>query len=303
MSEDIGRKAILAVDREDILTLIHLFHEHAGYDINTTTTSTGYMSYQWTPWIAQFLGDTLLHIALKKNKFLSSNALILLNANVNITNYFKETTDSICRSKFGYSIHHMKAHAANNILPHIHLSDAKKLVSILPNIESLRRETLNLIDYGRLKNISMEKAISETATENIVDIVEGIRRNPLQTNRKISTLTNLKHLKWDVADLQQLAETLLNDVCITSVILSSINLNSSRLLMITPSLISMKNLKYLDFCQNCITDEDIISLSNSLEKREIGRPILRINLGGNRITHEGAQQLISKLGGRCSYLK
>ena len=189
MSEEIGRRAILAVDREDILALIQLF-DKTDHDINATTTSTGYLSYQWTPWIAQFLGDTLLHIALKKHKVLSSNTLLLLNANVNSTNYFKETTDSICRSKFGYSIHQMKTNAANNILPHIRLSDSKKLACILPNIESLRRETLNFIDYGRLKNTVMDMASSEAIQENIKDIVEGIKRSSMQSNKRISTLTN-----------------------------------------------------------------------------------------------------------------
>ena len=302
MSEEIGRRAILAVDREDILALIQLF-DKTDHDINATTSSTGYLSYQWTPWIAQFLGDTLLHIALKKHKVLSSNTLLLLNANVNITNYFKETTDSICRSKFGYSIHQMKTNAANNILPHVRLSDSKKLACILPNIESLRRETLNFIDYGRLKNTVKGMASSEAIGENTKDIVEGIKRSSMQSNKKISTLTNLKYLKWDTTALQLLAEILFDDADITSVILTSIHLSSPRLLIIVPSLISMQKLEYLDFSQNCITDEDIIHLCNGLEKREVKTPLLRINLHGNRITHGGAQLLISALSGRASYVK
>ena len=296
MSEEIGRKAILAVDREDILTLIWLFHDQKDeYDINTTTTSSGYLAYKWTPWIAQFLGDTLLHIALKKMKFKSVNTLLLLNARIDTQNYFKETTDSICQLKFGNSIRTMKYNAISNLLPYIRLQDLDRLSCILP-ISSLHRETLSLIGNGRLNSCSSTHG-------NMIEIISCVRAYSLQKKKQLSTSTNLRYISWNTNEIQNLANALMNDEMITSLTLSSIHLNSSKIVILLPALITMFRLEYLDLSQNCLTDEDANILASGLIDRSVESSSLRINLMGNRLTSIGARKIISSLDGRCSYIK
>jgi hypothetical protein len=299
----VGQKLIHAIDTDDFEAILKIFgHDShsintSAVDIDTIVNINGYMNYKWTPWIAQFLGDSLLHIALKEKKTKCIDILLLLQANTSLQNYFRETSNTIAQSKLGVSIAYLKYNATLNLAPYITLPMIHKY-SKLSVFHSLHKEALHLYSHGR--NLISTHSIETDSSTNESESTS--RHMQLVGDIKIlSTNSNLKYMRWKENDIKYLANYILNSHIITSVTLSSISMNNAKLKILLPALASLQKLRVLDLSRNCIDDECIVAFSVAFQ--ESACQGLKLTLVGNRITYVGASALITSLHSRCKYLK
>lgn len=316
---EFGRRIVLAIDRDDFQVLLAAFskyHEGTSQDIDSTVNHEGYFGYKWTPWIAQFLGDTILHLALKEKKHLCVNALLLMGASTNITNYFKETTNELCLCSVGRNINYVKSNASLNLLPFIKIGDAKRYPRYFPFL-NLQKEALHMLHNGRVFNscLNFDEEIIDAENlpwngrDDLLNILYLQKKgcgDTATTVKKLSTKSNLKYMQWREADIESLAVVLHEDSIINTLIFSSVQLSSAKLMLLLPAVLTMQSLQYLDLSNNCINDEGATAFAIAYETcsyKECHRAAgLKVILTGNRITAEGAIELVRALMNSCSLL-
>lgn len=157
-----GRKVIRALDVDDYIQLKRVFETHQvlGANINEQTTMYGYAGHVWSAWMHNFLGDTVLHIALKQKKMACIYGILLLaGVDVTIRNEAGDTADDLCFRLFGESTAEIKIFARKNVY---RLVDPRRADSIpdLFNHRNIEQEAWELMEQGRLLHIDVPKSFN-----------------------------------------------------------------------------------------------------------------------------------------------
>jgi hypothetical protein len=142
-----GRKAILAVDNDDVEQLAMIFKDKSNAaNINEQTTTLGYAGYLWTMKIHQYLGDTILHLAVKMRKIKAVYILLLYGADVTIKNVNNIACETLIKEVFGKSASWMLLHAHDELIEsinpfkcHLIFPETDECISILNEAERLMR--------------------------------------------------------------------------------------------------------------------------------------------------------------------
>ena len=129
----------------------------------------------------------------------------------------------------------------------------------------------------------------------------------------LSTATNMKYMHIGNKGLEMLAQELVDDIQITSLVLSCARVTCTGICAFASCLEMMRGLTYLDLTQNGIADAGAIALADaianaSIEKQVVSdsvlstEPVMRpkhplkvLLLAGNRIGYEGASKLVQVL--------
>jgi len=128
-----GRKIILAISKNDAMTVFKTFNGVKSSNINEQCQLTGYADYMWTPYIHEYIGDTALHLALKQKMEACVSALLLLGADCNVPNKLGETAETLCGLKFGKTIANFEFSALRSLLTHSSPTDFKLLPDLITN--------------------------------------------------------------------------------------------------------------------------------------------------------------------------
>uniref|UniRef100_A0A7S1U7Y5 Uncharacterized protein n=1 Tax=Phaeomonas parva TaxID=124430 RepID=A0A7S1U7Y5_9STRA len=98
-----GFRAIRALDDGDLEGLALAFID-AGGDINAQVDVNGYAGYVWTPWILNFLGDTIVHLACRQGKEdIAGFLLYQFRPNLDLENEKDESVRHAIQEAFGVS--------------------------------------------------------------------------------------------------------------------------------------------------------------------------------------------------------
>lgn len=289
---DLGRSVVLAAGTNDFCRLFELFGDpRLALDINARANGSGYLNYVWTPWLTQFLGDPVLHIALKQDKLLSVYALLLLGADTSVANYFKETTADICLAHTGRSIEWLRKHAFELLLPSMNLSRLAVFPKRL-HCAGLVRETMALLGGRELR----------AAGDGLSQALQQLLSSSSGADLSLSSNGNLKYVVWDSSSGAVLADFIRahGDV-IVSLTLSARRLTTRDVEVIACSLSGAVRLEYLDLSSCCIDDDGATVLAAALSER--GGRALRMTLLANRVADMGARLLVDAMLHKCGYLK
>jgi hypothetical protein len=180
-----GKKVITSIDLDDCVRLGILFNQrkHPNSNINLQTTSSGYDGYLWTVSIHKFLGDTVVHYALKQSKLYCIYMLLLLGADLSIPNARGEIPSEMIQQIYQTSPENMRYDAKRRILNHIKITDFNKLPSSIFHCDKIEEESWKLINSGRL----------------LYNEVPKVMQTPLVGKDMSSrvTMTSRKHLSFN----------------------------------------------------------------------------------------------------------
>jgi len=130
---------------------------------------------------------------------------------------------------------------------------------------------------------------------------------PYRHVTKLSTRTNMIHMKIGDKGMQKISKVLAGNTIISDIVLANARITSVGLQYLADAMLFLPNLKYLDLSQNAIDDVGAEALAYVLESVTVvgdTSNVKRITLMGNRITHKGARALVmAVLNGNVEYLK
>lgn len=150
-----GRKAIFALDMdsaEDIVRIYIKEKDHFKSDVFEQVTPYGYAGYLWTIRIHKYLGDTILHLALRMKKLECVYALLLHNISPDtyeVRNILDESCNDVCKAIYNTTLEDMKRIAFEEIINSV---DPRRFEYILPmksKYQSSQREARYLLHNGR----------------------------------------------------------------------------------------------------------------------------------------------------------
>ena len=147
-----GRKAIRAVDKDDVQLLYYVYQHYQtlGANINEQTTLYGYGGHLWTVWIHKYLGDTILHLAIKQSKMLCIYVLLLSNANTNICNDEGISCEELSLQILDRKLSDLRAEAYEKLFLALEPSNLVKLLPDNALFRNAKHEAWELMMQGRL---------------------------------------------------------------------------------------------------------------------------------------------------------
>eukprot|EP01038_Epipyxis_sp_PR26KG_P015703 gene15703-21255_t len=178
-----GRDAMHAIDMDDYVLLYNIFttekddndidlvNNNNGiskpdnpnlnnllFDINTQTNTLGYGGYLWTPWIHSFLGDTILHIAIKQKKMRCIHMLLLMDIDTTIPNANRETAQDLMKKILFKSYKLLQFESIRYLITNTHPFEFHNMPSLLLNLRNVEKEAWDLMKEGRCLYTNIPKS-------------------------------------------------------------------------------------------------------------------------------------------------
>jgi hypothetical protein len=170
-----------ALDMDDAMKLVAIFSKTGDAakspdnepesDLNAQVTDdSGYGGYSWTPWLFNWMGDTILHMAIKMKKRRCVWALLLMGAETTIKNESGKTAEDL--SILPEYLHEELSRVAGGARRSLMESVDPRTLDGLPDSFVLRgilTEAWQLMWQGRQTYVELPKCMMENRDKVVVD--------------------------------------------------------------------------------------------------------------------------------------
>jgi hypothetical protein len=185
-----GKRVISAIDIDDCVTLGELMNpkKFPESNINTQTNPFGYAGYIWTVTIHKFLGDTAIHYCFKQGKLYFRYMLLVLNADLTISNEKNETPTTLIKQIYKTTPHNMKYDGRRKILNRLKMNEFNRLPPVF-NCKKVQEEAWDLIYSGRMLYSEAPKIMEQKPIGERINASLSTRKHlSFNQNSKIAKL-------------------------------------------------------------------------------------------------------------------